>query len=130
MGFVLAKRVITFPGPAANRPYDLYIVFRGSRSGHPRYITAYTFGADNPDWVTEMNFGSGRGTLEANPAITIFGEVCPGFASSVLTMLPTIIACLEDIEVRKRAHPPRAIYVTGHSLGAALAGAFYQRSTS
>ena len=121
MGFVLAREDNTFPGPAANRPYDLYIVFRGSRSGHPRYITAYTFGTDNPDWVTEMNFGSGRGALEANPAITIFGEVCPGFASSVLTMLPTIIACLADIEARKRAHPPRAIYVTGHSLGAALA---------
>ena len=54
MGFVLARED-NIPGPAADRPYDLYIVFRGSRSGHPRQITAYTWGG-NPDWVTEMNF--------------------------------------------------------------------------
>jgi Lipase (class 3) len=121
MGLVLAREDNTIPGPPADRPYDLYIVFRGSRSGHPRYVTAYTFGTDNPDWVTEMNFGSGRGTVEPIPAISIFGEVCSGFAATVLTMLPTILACLEDIEVRKRSRPPRAIYVTGHGLGAALA---------
>jgi hypothetical protein len=106
--------------PGAPRPYDLYIVFRGSRSGDPRAITALTTERGNPDWVTDMDFGFGSGTVTNIPEISAIGSVSPGFAASVHTMLPTIIECLEHIQANK-PNAPRTIYVTGHSLGAALA---------
>jgi hypothetical protein len=117
MGFVLAREDDTVPPP---RPYDLYIVFRGSRSGDPRFGTALASNKGNPDWVTDMNFGLGAYTIEANPEISQRGHVSPGFAFCMHTMLPNIMKCLEDIQ-RAKQNAPRAIYVTGHSLGASLA---------
>lgn len=117
MGLVLAREDDTAPAP---HPYDLYIVFRGSRSGDPRLGTALGRGTGNPDWVTDMDFGFGSGGVTNIPAISATGSVCPGFAASVQTMLPTIMECLEDIQTKKQS-APRTIYVTGHSLGAALA---------
>lgn len=57
MGFVLAREVEGDP-----KAYDVYVVFRGSRSGKPiqegkglfgRAGTAYS-GEGNPDWVTDL----------------------------------------------------------------------------
>jgi hypothetical protein len=122
MGLVLAREddTIPLPPPVPAPPYDLYIVFRGSRSGDPRLGTALRDGTGNPDWVTDMNFGFGPGTGKQIPAISAIGNVSPGFAASVQTMLPTIMKCLEHIQANK-PKAPRTIYVTGHSLGAALA---------
>ncbi|HEY5777826.1 MAG TPA: hypothetical protein VIT00_03765 [Terrimicrobiaceae bacterium] len=74
----------------------------------------------NPDWVTDMDFGFGSGMVTNIPEISAIGSVSPGFAASVHTMLPTIMECLEGIQAEKK-YAPRTIYVTGHSLGAALA---------
>jgi Lipase (class 3). len=52
------------------------------------------------------------------------GSVCRGFRTSVKTMLPTIIKCLEEIHTFAKGTPPRTIYVTGHSLGGGLACLF------
>jgi len=135
MGLVLTKFDTTGPTPQLPvalgggqiHPYDVYIVFRGSRSGDPRIPTTLATDKGNPDWVTDMDFGAGGGSMTSVPEISGEGEVAAGFAASVSTMLPTIMRCLQDIQARQTVlqhgvpHPPRTIYVTGHSLGAALA---------
>jgi Lipase (class 3) len=120
MGFVLAREDETAPNPPPGRPYDLYIVFRGSRSGDPRALRALFKERGNPDWISDMDFGAGRDVVENNSDISETGHVSPGFAASVSTMLPTVMVCLKDIQNRKK-YAPRTIYVTGHSLAAALA---------
>jgi Lipase (class 3) len=120
MGFVLAREDETAANPPPLRPYDIYIVFRGSRSGDPRALRALQEERGNPDWVTDMDFGAGRNVLERNSEISETGSVSPGFAASVSTLLPTVMACLKSIQIRK-TYSPRTIYVTGHSLAAALA---------
>ena len=125
MGLVLARKDDSAPqNPGINSahpyPYDVYIVFRGSRSGDPRWSRALSEERGNPDWVTDMDFGAGRGVVGNIPEISQTGSVSPGFAASVSTMLPTVMVCLNDIQT-KITYPPRTIYVTGHSLAAALA---------
>jgi hypothetical protein len=123
MGFVLAREDAKVPSGANPPPYDVYIVFRGSRSGDPRMLRALSTAKGNSDWVTDMDFGLGRNTVQSDPSISERGKVSPGFATSVRTMLPTIMECLKTISAKNR-HPPRTIYVTGHSLGAGLAAHF------
>jgi hypothetical protein len=111
MGFVLAR--------AKSVGYDVYIVFRGSRSGALRPKQSVVKESGNPDWVTDMDFFE---VVEDN-VISAYGSVCRGFRTSVKTMLPTIFGALQEVQ-KTKAEPPKTIYVTGHSLGAALASQF------
>lgn len=120
MGFVLAAEDTTpnLPNP---KPYDVFIVFRGSRSGrlsmHHR-MPSYVLGSGNPDWVTDTGFAtsnkSSRVSLE---------EIHSGFGAATDSCLDTIKEAIKHLVTQRQASP-RQIYVTGHSLGGALANCF------
>lgn len=115
LGIVLARST----GPMS---YDLHIAFRGSRSGKATraFFEALSTNdpAGNPDWITDLGV-----THIPAPAISTVGEVAEGFATSVQYTLPVIVECLKAIATAK-GRAPRNIYVTGHSLGGALAQHF------
>lgn len=114
MGFVL-KREIT-----GTEDYDIYIVFRGSRSGKPLRTAAQAFSetaaSGNPDWITDLGYDF---TQAAD--ISHVGTLHRGMVQSVQSMLPKIIGCLSQIAAVASGRAPRRISVTGHSLGGGLA---------
>jgi hypothetical protein len=121
MGFALARDVtpaeLGLPGPIpAPVPYDVHIAFRGSRSGKLR-LAKSKGGKGAPDWVTDLGVTNTQRISE----ISDFGQIRRGFGLSLLTCFPALQRCLEAIHAAK-GRPPRTIHVTGHSLGAALAG--------
>jgi len=116
MGFVLMRK--TPPG------YDAHIVFRGSRSGAALGGTIWKAqdaigdSKGNPDWITDLR---AKRQVE-KPLISKVGKVTEGFSEALPTMLGTITACCKHLQ--QNYPTPEHIYVTGHSLGAALASQF------
>jgi hypothetical protein len=120
MGFALARS----RGDGAG--YDVHLSFRGSRSGAAgrAFFQALSTGnaTGNPDWITDLGYrliddGAGAGH------VTTVGKVARGFATSMESILPKVFAGLEMLAQAKDGNPTN-IYVTGHSLGGALAQHF------
>jgi hypothetical protein len=118
MGIVLLRST----GTAS---YDVHIAFRGSRSGKAAraFFEALSTqdATGNPDWITDLGFASAPEPTRS--AITTIGNVARGFATSVRSITPQLFACLQRV-AELRSGPPTNIYVTGHSLGGALAQHF------
>ena len=120
MGFVLMRE-------KAGGDFDIHIAFRGSRSGSAgrAVLEAFSDGSasGNPDWITDLGYNrltSGRG----GAAISTVGRVHRGFAQAMKSTLPRLMHCLVRAADLKRGASPTNIYVTGHSLGGALAQVF------
>lgn len=117
MGFVLVRKK-----PADG--YDLHIAFRGSRSGSAGRAVIEALSDNeakgNPDWITDLGYNrltSGQGGAH----ISTVGTVHRGFAQSMNSIFPALFKCLQTARKRMGAAAPDTIYVTGHSLGGALA---------
>ncbi len=126
MGFVL------FRSAPDGGSYDVHIAFRGSRSGSggraALQALSDTGAAGNPDWITDLGYN-----LVDAPHITKTGRVSRGMARSMRSILPQLVYCLEYGAASKAGVSPGTIYVTGHSLGGALAStsrALYSWATS
>ena len=115
----------SFLGAAIFDPdtHTLYIAFRGSRSGNGfRALTrAQIYSEGNPDWVTDMNhlkeqtpFNPGFGP----PHLKLATGFWKAYVSANLSMEAAIRYAIRGGNVR-------AVCVTGHSLGGALAQSAY-----
>ncbi len=115
MGFALLRAT----GPET---YDVHIAFRGSRSGSAgravREALSTGQAGGNPDWITDLGYREvERPLVSAREG----HAVSRGMATSIASILPQLFHCLDHVGGRERAIPPTHIYVTGHSLGGALA---------
>ena len=99
MGFVLAS-----VSEKSASDYNLYIVFRGSRSGKLRHHQAGWTQVGNPDWVTDWQVLY----LEGDPEISQYGQCSKGFAASIKSIFPTIIRCWKRSLGKSRPGPARS----------------------
>jgi len=120
MGFVLLRE-------KDSGAYDIHIAFRGSRSGDLLRAAIQALSDSrakgNPDWITDLGYdrlSSDQGVSH----ISSVGKVHRGFARSMQSIYPNLFRCLSHVAKLKPGAYPDNIYVTGHSLGGALAQAF------
>ena len=112
MGYVLMRK-----DPNDPKIHDIHIAFRGSRSGGSigRTVIQALGKRGNPDWVTDMaNF------KVENKWVSKVGNAGKGFSYALQTCFGTVYQAL--ILLNRLYGTPRKITVTGHSLGAAMAG--------
>lgn len=111
MGFVLVRKW------RVDDKFDVHIAFRGSRSGSAKRAGYGGLrGWGNPDWVTDMGWDL---NTEPDPQVSPAGFTSNGFTQTIKSILPALIACFKNIGETNGI--PQTIYVTGHSLGGALA---------
>lgn len=107
--------------------YDLHIAFRGSRSGSvfraAKQALSDGEATGNPDWITDLGYNHIGPNTGASHISTV-GTVSRGFATSMKSILPQLFACLGKAAKIVSNSSPENIYVTGHSLGGALAKHF------
>lgn len=120
MGFIMTR-------DNPNGSYDVHISFRGSRSGSAARAVLQSFSGKNakgnPDWITDLGYdrlSSGAG----GAYVSTVGKVHRGFAQSLRSIMPNLMNCLQKVPSLKDGAVPNNIYVTGHSLGGALAQQF------
>lgn len=120
MGFVLARSI-------GEGRYDLHVAFRGSRSGKASRAALDSLSdgqaGGNPDWITDFGWDP-VSAADSGGHITTTGSVARGFARAIAIASPTIMRALEEIAAIKGGVRPDHIFVTGHSLGGALAQHF------
>ncbi|MFK7998334.1 MAG: hypothetical protein AB8H86_02010 [Polyangiales bacterium] len=102
--------------------YDVHIAFRGSRSGSASRAARDAFSTGdargNPDWITDLGY---REETKRHISSVEGHAVSRGMAQSISETLPQLFHCLDQVSVDVA---PTNIYVTGHSLGGALAQHF------